>query len=87
MSASSINLKPSEIERAFDAGEDLRPQFPPILSPEQVGRMLGCARATVYQWIAQGRLDGTFRKRGKHVRLWRDRVLDRFFNGPDWSNS
>ncbi len=85
MSASSINLKPSEIERAFDAGEDLRQQFPPILSPEQVGRMLGIARATVYEWISKGRFDGTFRKRGKHVCFWRDRVLDEFFNGTSWS--
>ena len=85
MLSSSINLKPSEIERAFDAEPDHQ-QFPPILTPEQVGQMLGYARATVYQWIAEGRLDGTFRKRGKHVRLWRDRVLDRFFNGPEWGN-
>ncbi len=64
----------------------MRQQFPPIVSPEQVAHMLGFARATVYEWISKGRLDGTFRRRGKHVRLWRDRVLDRFFNGPDWSN-
>ena len=39
---------------------------------------------TVYEWIAKGRLDGAFRKRGKHILIWRDRALDLLFNGPDW---
>lgn len=81
----SIQLKSTEIARAFDV-EALRQQYPPILSPEQVGLILGYARATVYQWLAQGRFDGAYRRRGKHIRLWRDRVLDLFFNGPDWSS-
>ena len=25
-----------------------------------------------------------YRKRGKHVRFFRDRVVDLFFNGPEW---
>jgi hypothetical protein len=34
-----------------------------------------------------GRFDGTFRKRGKHLRFWRDRVIDQFFNGPEWETT
>lgn len=82
----SVNLKPTEIARAFDL-EVLRQQYPPIQSPEQVGLMLGFARSTIYQWADQGRLDGTFRKRGKHIRFWRDRVLDKFFNGSEWEHN
>ncbi len=82
--ASGIDLKPGEIGRALDS-DALRAHYPPIMGPEEVARMLGYARSTVYQWIAAGRLDGAYRRRGKHVRLWRDRVLHIFFNGPEWS--
>ncbi len=81
--AAGIDLKPGEIARAINT-EILRAEFPPILTPESVGRMLGCPRSTVYEWVAKGRLDGCSRRRGKGVRFWRDRVLDRFFNGPEW---
>jgi hypothetical protein len=42
------------------------------------------SKKCVYDWVAKERFDGTFRKRGKHLRFWRDRVIERFFNGPDW---
>jgi excisionase family DNA binding protein len=59
---------------------------PPILSPAQLAGLLNLSVKTVYEWIAKGRLDGAFRKRGKHVLIWRDRVLDLLFNGPAWKN-
>jgi hypothetical protein len=31
--------------------------------------------------MAKGRLDGTYRKRGKHLLFWRDRLLDTVLNG------
>ncbi len=82
--AVGIDLKPGEIGRAFDS-EPFRAQYPPIMSPEQVAQMLGYARSTIYQWIAAGLFDGAYRRRGKGVRFWRDRVLHIFFNGPEWS--
>jgi excisionase family DNA binding protein len=82
---STIGLKPSEIATAFDS-EDVRRRFPPILSVPQVAELLGgLSKKTVYMWIAKHRLDGCFRRRGKHVLFWRDRVLDRIFNGPQWN--
>lgn len=57
---------------------------PPILSPRELADLLGLSVKTVYEWIARGRLDGAFRKRGKHVLIWRDRVIMQIFNGPDW---
>jgi excisionase family DNA binding protein len=59
---------------------------PPILSPSQLAALLNLSVKTVYQWITEGRLDGSFRKRGKHVLIWRDRALHLLFNGPDWKN-
>jgi excisionase family DNA binding protein len=58
----------------------------PILSPPQLAALLGMSPKTVYEWIAKGRLDGAFRKRGKHVLIWRDRALDILFNGPEWKH-
>jgi len=59
---------------------------PPILSPKQLAKMLDVSIKTIYEWLAKGRLDGAFRKRGKHILIWRDRTLHLIFNGPDWKN-
>ncbi|MBX9581063.1 MAG: helix-turn-helix domain-containing protein [Gemmataceae bacterium] len=83
MSGKKPNLDPSEIARPF-VGE-LAERFPPILSPGQLAELLGKSPKTVYEWLARGRLDGAFRKRGKHVLLWRDRALDILFNGKEWN--
>src|SRR5689334_20634755 len=76
-------LPPDELTRPF-AGE-WGDHFPPILSPTQLAALLGLSPKTVYEWIAKGRLDGSFRKRGKHVLIWRDRALHVLFNGKDWT--
>ena len=34
----------------------------PIVSPEQLAELLTLSRKTIYAWIAQGRLDGSFRQ-------------------------
>jgi len=58
----------------------------PIVSPKQLGAIVGVSRKTIYSWIGKGRLDGCFRKRGKHVLIWRDKAIDLLFNGPEWSD-
>ena len=77
-------LQKEEIERAFAEGSGT--QVPVILSPMQLAGLYGVSVKTIYQWIAMGRLEGTFRKRGKHIRFWRDRVIDCLFNGKEWTN-
>lgn len=85
MGNKGINLKLSEIAAALDT-EDLRRRFPPILTVPQVAELLQRSPKTIYFWIERGRLKGACRKRGKGHMLWRDRVLDRVFNGPDWED-
>lgn len=46
--------------------------------------MLGLSVKTIYEWMSKGRLDGAYRKRGKHALIWRDRALDILFNGKEW---
>ena len=75
-------LTPGDIEQAF-AGADAS-RYPIIMSPARFAELLGLSVKTVYDWIAKGRLDGAFRKRGKHCLIWRDRALGKIFNGADW---
>ncbi|KKM05236.1 hypothetical protein LCGC14_1756200 [marine sediment metagenome] len=56
----------------------------PIVSPAQLAELVGISRSTLYEWIAKGRLDGAFRKRGKHVLVWLPRAIDVLFNGAEW---
>jgi len=35
--------------------------------------------------MAKSRLDGAYRKRGKHALIWRDRALDIILNGKEWN--
>ena len=84
MSTRVRKLAKSEIQQAFADG--VGAQFPPILTVVQLASLLQISPKTVYEWIARGRLDGAFRKRGKHHLIWRDRALDLLFNGPEWKN-
>lgn len=77
------NLTRNEIARVFDG--DLAAKFPPILCPAQLAELTGLSTKTIYFWIAEGRLDGAFRKRGKHCLIWRDRAIDLLFNSNSWS--
>ena len=83
MRARSTRLSDQEIRHAFSDGAAA--EVPVILSPRQLADLLGLGVGTVYEWIAKGRLDGAFRKRGKHVLIWRDKVIDVIFNGKEWT--
>ena len=82
MSTRKRNLTTGDIEQAFAGVEAAR--FPIIMSPAQLADLLGMSVKTVYGWMTEGRLDGAYRKRGKHNLIWRDRALEILFNGPDW---
>ena len=75
-------LTQGELTAPFTDGTGDR--FPVILSVQGLSELLGLSPKTIYDWISKGRLDGTFRKRGKHIFLWRDKVLELLFNGKDW---
>jgi hypothetical protein len=85
MAVRKPKLSREEIARAFagKAGED----FPVILTPVQLAALVQRSPKTIYEWIQRGRLDGTFRKRGKHILIWRDLAIDTLMNGKDWSSA
>ncbi len=76
------DLSRAEIAKAFsgEAGET----FPPILNLTDVACLLRRPEKTVREWMNKDRFKGCFRKRGKRYSFWRDRVVDRIFNGSDW---
>jgi excisionase family DNA binding protein len=82
MSTFEKKLTHAEIQRALTREGEVA--IPPIISPAQLAALLGLSVKTIYEWIARGRLDGCYRKRGKHALIWRDRVFDLIFNGPKW---
>jgi excisionase family DNA binding protein len=82
VSARTRPISRDDFARAFaGAGAE---RYLPILSPAQLADLLGLSVKTVYEWLAKGRLDGAFRKRGKHNLIWRDRALDILLNGKEW---
>lgn len=70
------------MQQAFADGHGA--QFPVILTVDELAVLARISKKTVYEWIAKGRLDGAFRKRGKHHLIWRDRAIDMLFNGKEW---
>ena len=84
MSTRQKKLSRDEIRQSFVDGPAAK--APVILSPLGLADLSGISVKTIYEWIANGRLDGAFRKRGKHILIWRDRAIDRIFNGSDWNN-
>ncbi len=83
MPSKKLQLSLEEIPRPFQG--ELAERYPPILSPRQLADLLGFSVKTVYEWLAKGRLDGAYRKRGKHCLVWRDRALTIIFNGKEWT--
>jgi hypothetical protein len=54
--------------------------FPPVLSVDQAAALAQVPKQTVYAWSSQGLLTGCSRKVGKHLRILRDKYLQRLFN-------
>ena len=82
MSTRQRKLSKDEIHEAFSSADGAR--FRPILTPAQLADLAQLSVKTIYEWIAKDRLNGAFRKRGKHVMIWRDRAMDIIFNGKEW---
>lgn len=74
-----LKLTAKEITAAF-ADPEIQKRFPPVLSVEQAAQMLLVPVGTIYDWSSRGLLAGCGRRVGKHLRLWRDRLISKIFN-------
>jgi excisionase family DNA binding protein len=54
-------------------------RFPPVLTVQQAADLLQVPKQTLYGWSSQGLLDDCKAKAGKHLRLVRDRLLQKVF--------
>jgi excisionase family DNA binding protein len=54
-------------------------RFPPILTSDQAAELLQIPKQTLYDWSSRGLLTGCKARVGKHLRLIRDRLIQKFF--------
>ncbi len=59
-------------------------KWSPVLTTDEAAELLRVSKSTLYEWNRRGRLKGCSRKRGKHLRFLRDRLIQTFFYGEDW---
>jgi hypothetical protein len=67
----------AEIQTAFD-----RQGVPPILSLEEAAKIIKLMPSTVKRKASEGHFKGCV-SRGKPLRFWRDRLIDRVMNKPE----
>jgi excisionase family DNA binding protein len=56
------------------------PTIPPVLTIDEAAALLRIPKGTLQDWRSRRLLTGCCRKVGKHVRFFRDRLLERVFN-------
>ena len=76
-----MNLTQEELRRAFGDGE-----YPPILTVEQAAELAQVSVKTVYDWSSRGLLQECAVRRGKRLRLWRDKFVAFLFEEADDAN-
>ena len=75
----ALRITKEEIAAAFAVGEWAN-RFPPILTVDQAAELLSIPKATLYSWKSQGKLKGCCQKLGKHLRFYRDRLIQTVMN-------
>ncbi len=74
----NLKLTPREIAAAFDDSSGT--PMPAVLTLDEAAALLRIPKGTLYDWSSRGLLAGCGRKVGKHLRFFRDRLLQRIFN-------
>ena len=78
-SQSGTRLSDAELAHAF-ADPTWSQRFPPVLTVDQAAELLTVPKATIYDWSSRGLLQNCARRVGKHLRFFRDRLLQQVFN-------
>lgn len=68
----------NELEMAF-ANSAPEHQYPPVLDVDLAAALLLVPKSTIYDWSSRGLLRGCSRRIGKHLRIFRDRLLHKVF--------
>jgi hypothetical protein len=74
-----LGLSQDEIETPFNDPHWAK-EFPPLMSTEQVAKLLQLPIGTIYQMSSQGCFATCAKRVGKHLRFHRPRLLQAIFN-------
>jgi excisionase family DNA binding protein len=74
-----MKLTAQEVAAMF-ADPQWAAKFPPVLTIDQAAELLQVPKLTIYDWRSRGLLDACSRKVGKHVPLFRDKLVSLVFN-------
>lgn len=74
-----LKLTATELSAPF-VNTEWGTKYPPVLTVDQTADLLQVPRATIYDWSSRGLLRGCGRRVGKHLRIFRDRLLQQIFN-------
>lgn len=68
-----LKLSAAELDSAFRGswGE----KFPPVLSVDQAAALAQVPKKTIYEWSSTGKLAGCAVRRGRYLRVFRNRFL------------
>ncbi|WP_298865608.1 excisionase family DNA-binding protein [uncultured Gimesia sp.] len=75
----TLKITQEEVTRTFSTGE-WAVKYPPILTVDQAAELMCVPKATLYQWNSEGKLTGCVQRVGKHLRLFRDRLILKLMN-------
>ena len=75
----AIDLEDSEVSGMF-ADPQWEQKFPPILLLEQAAELASVSTQTIYDWSSRGLLANCATKRGKRLRILRDRFVKFLFS-------
>ena len=75
-------LTASEIKIAFSDGTWAE-TYPPSLSVKQAAELAQVSVGTLYDWSSRGLLARCAKRRGKRLRIWRDRFIEFLFSNDE----
>ena len=75
----SLKLTSTELSAPF-VNTEWGTRFPPVLTVDQAAELLQVSKNTIYDWSSRDLLRGCGRRAGKHLRIFRDRLLQKVFN-------
>jgi len=74
-----LRLTAAEVASLFSSTELAR-RYPPIMNVQQAAELLQVPVNTIYDWSSRGLLKGCARRMGKHLRFFRQRLIQQMFN-------
>lgn len=74
-----LKLTPAELAAPF-MDSPWGKKFPPVLTVDEAAELLRVPKNTIYDWSSRGMLRGCARRVGKHLRIFRGRLLQKIFN-------